>query len=202
MTDLFKSVANLPLGVCQEVTVPWSEVGRLLSIRMWRRGRCKTTSRLINSKLTRTLFSVPDSPEFKSKHDDDTVDLSTARNFRSLVEALREHLVSSKSTRLSYVSMAKNIHMELPHDIQLVTTPPNDDDFLSFLKSDWPTFRSRRARKNKIRWGYVQKGEGKSHTIRILSSIVESAESAVSTLFLIKHQLGFNHFVYRMPSAM
>ncbi|KAF5372352.1 hypothetical protein D9615_009266 [Tricholomella constricta] len=108
--------------------------------------------------------------------DDDCIDLRNADNFLDLLDAIRSHLLNSSSSRWVYVNTAQRFYASLRPDLQSVMSRPEDQDFLSHVRSNWPVMRSVKSLSGRVRWGYVAKGPGEPHTINILTDIVEVAE--------------------------
>jgi hypothetical protein len=115
-------------------------------------------------------------------------DLATANKFVSLLDTIRRHLLRSKSTRAIYVAMAKEFYSRTTNDVRALCNEPTDDDFLSYVRSNWPTFKScleleAEAEEGNLTWGCVHKGESKkTNMINILSKVAQAAEQIVSTL--------------------
>lgn len=84
--------------------------------------------------------------------------------------------------------MAKKFFLRSKKDVQDVCKEPTDDDFLSYVDSNWPIFHScltfGETSEHSLIWGSVVKGEArKTNEINIFSELVLLIElSAVSTV--------------------
>jgi len=125
-------------------------------------------------------------PEFKFRKQKDAYDLSTAKEFILLLSNIRNHLLRSQSTRAIYVAMAVKFFLRSKKEVQDICTMPTDEDFLSYVRSNWPAFKSCLdfGDEDYLIWGSVIKGEAKMRNeINIFSDLVMLVElSVVSTV--------------------
>ena len=124
--------------------------------------------------------------KFCKQYSEDAYDLSTATVFISLLKDIRNHLLCSQSTRAIYVAMAEKFFLRSKKDIQDICKKPTDEDFLSYVCSNWPTFNSCLdfGEEDSLIWGMVVKQEAqKTNEINIFSDLILLVElSAVSTV--------------------
>jgi len=82
--------------------------------------------------------------------------------------------------------MAKEFYSHTTNNLRGLCNEPTDDDFLSYVRLNWPTIKScleLEAEEGTLVWGCVYKQEPqKTNVINILSNLVQAAEQAVSTL--------------------
>lgn len=82
--------------------------------------------------------------------------------------------------------MAKKFFSQSKKEVQDICKQPTDEDFLSYISSNWPTFRSCHfeEEEDSLIWGSVVEGEArKTNEINIFSELVLLVElSAVSTV--------------------
>lgn len=133
--------------------------------------------------MTQTVIGKPSIFDFR--HERGAINLRQAKKFVSLLNDIRNHLLQSESTRAIFVSMAEKFFSALPQEVQKAFEEPTDGDFYDYIFSTWPRFSAFNAQPvaHDLILGWVQKGEYEPNEINILSSIVESAESAVRTSF-------------------
>lgn len=129
----------------------------------------------------------------------DNFDLTQAKGFASLLADIQSHLLQFQSTRAIYVAMAKEFYSASEKDVKELCSKPTDDDFLSYVQSHWPEFRSFGGLKgaNTLIWGWIQKNETqKTNKINILSDIVKSAE--LSTVSTFQSNWPCTYYLYRL----
>jgi len=75
--------------------------------------------------------------------------------------------------------MAEKFFLRSKGDVQDICTKPTDEDFLSYVRSNWPTFRSCSdfGEEGRLIWGSVVKGKAQmTNEINIFSDLVMLVE--------------------------
>ena len=81
--------------------------------------------------------------------------------------------------------MANEFYSRTTSNLRGLCNKPTDDDFLSYVHSSWPTFKSCLefgAEEGTLMWGSVYKHEAQqTNVVNISSNLVKAAEQAVSS---------------------